>query len=135
MKLAVSVLTMKFDKIERYRAKHPLGFAQKAGDDFGWFEIPTKIGGPKLRVQVAPSDDEWQHVSVSRGDRCPTWEEMCFVKNLIWDKEDTVVQFHPPESEWISNAKYCLHLWKWNGGEFPMPPSILVGFKHWTVSR
>ena len=124
---------MKFESVEKYRAQHPLGFPHKHGDDFGWFVIPAvprlAATGPKLFIMVAPSDSEWQHVSVSRGDRCPTWEEMCRIKDLFWDDEDTVMQFHPPKSEWISNSKYCLHLWRWTKGEFPRPPSIAVGIK------
>lgn len=120
---------MRFDAAEKYRRPHPMGFTHKAGDDYGWFEIPTTATGPKLYVMVAPSDAEWQHISVSRGDRCPTWDEMCRVKDLFWDEEMTVVQFHPPKSEWISNARNCLHLWRWTGGDFPRPPSIAVGIK------
>lgn len=70
----------------------------------------------------------WEHVSISLSKkRCPIWEEMCMVKELFWDKEDAVIQFHPPESEYISMAKYCLHLWRPIGIEFPMPDSIMVG--------
>ena len=25
----------------------------------------------------------WDHVSVSLADRCPTWAEMCFIKDLF----------------------------------------------------
>ncbi len=27
----------------------------------------------------------WEHVSVSAGDRIPTWDEMCNVKNLFFE--------------------------------------------------
>jgi hypothetical protein len=121
---------MKFDKVEKYRARHPMGFQHRKGDRFGWFEIPTSATGPKLRVMVAPSDDQWQHVSVSLASRCPTWDEMCLVKDLFFEDEDVVVQFHPKKTQYVNNAKYCLHLWKLNDGrEFPTPASILVGYK------
>lgn len=120
--------SMNLEKVEKYRRAHPLGFAHKAGDDFGWFEIPTKIGGPILRVMVAPTDEEWQHVSVSLAHRCPTWEEMCRIKALFWTEDETVVQFHPPKSDYINNHKYCLHLWCLKGREIPRPPSVFVGF-------
>lgn len=124
---------MNISNVEKYRAPHSAGFKHNNGDDFGWFEIPTPrihgSVGPKLRVMAAPTDQEWQHVSVSLAHRCPTWEEMCFIKNLFWDETETVVQFHPPKSDYINNAQFCLHLWKWNGGEMPRPPFILVGLK------
>lgn len=71
----------------------------------------------------------WEHVSVSLQQRCPTWEEMCYVKALFWDDEDTVVQFHPPKSQYVNNHNYCLHLWRPLGVTIPVPPSDLVGLK------
>ena len=119
---------MNIERAEKFRRPHPLGFDHKKGDPFGWFEIPIKPNGPKLRVMVAPTDEAWQHVSVSRGDRCPSWEEMCMVKNLFFDEEEVVVQFHPRKSQYVNLAKNCLHLWRLSDGrEFPTPPSIMVG--------
>lgn len=71
----------------------------------------------------------WEHVSVSLHDRCPTWEEMCFIKSLFWDDEDFAVQLHPPKSDWINNHNFCLHLWRKSGtNDFcERPPSIMVG--------
>lgn len=48
-------------------------------------------------------------------------------KDLFWEPHETVMQLHPPESEWISNHPYCLHLWRHVSREIPMPPSIMVG--------
>jgi hypothetical protein len=72
---------------------------------------------------------KWEHVSVSTHDRIPTWEEMCFIKDLFWDAEDTVIQFHPPKSEYVNQHPYTLHLWRPIGAEIPRPDSILVGIK------
>lgn len=119
---------MKFDKAEKYRKDHPMGFKHKEGDPYGWFVI-ERTGAPTLRVMVAPADEEWQHVSVSTSRRTPTWEEMCFVKSLFWDENDCVVQYHPPKSDYVNNHEHCLHLWCWTKGEMPRPPSHLVGIK------
>lgn len=79
-------------------------------------------------VRVICSDEfGWEHVSVSRQDRCPTWDEMCQVKDLFWDEEDCVVQYHPPKSEYVSNHPYCLHLWRPVGVDLPRPPAFMVG--------
>jgi hypothetical protein len=79
-------------------------------------------------LRVVVSDQEgWEHVSVSRQDRCPTWEEMCAVKDLFWDHEDTVMQLHPPKSDWVSNHSFCLHMWRPVGIEIPRPPALMVG--------
>ena len=83
------------------------------------------------QLAVTASDGEgWEHVSVSLENRNPNWREMCLIKNMFWGKEDCVVQYHPPESEYVNNHEYCLHLWRPIGKEIPAPPSILVGIKH-----
>ena len=53
---------------------------------------------------------------------------MCFVKDLFWDETETVIQFHPPRSEYVNNHNFCLHLWRHKEGH-RLPPSILVGLK------
>ena len=85
-----------------------------------------------LKVIARDNDDGvmdhgWQHVSVSYPDRCPTWEEMCHVKALFWDTEDTVMQLHPPQSMWVNNHPYCLHLWRPTSAVMPLPPQWMVG--------
>lgn len=73
--------------------------------------------------------DGWEHVSVSTRRRCPNWREMCFVKNLFFKSTETVVQFHPPEDDYINNHPHCLHLWRDTKHDHRLPPSILVGIK------
>lgn len=85
-----------------------------------------------LPIRVLASDGEgWQHVSVSieRSDKCPTWEIMCKIKQLFWEDEDVVVQYHPKKSEYVNNHPNCLHLWRCLTAKFPTPPTILVGLK------
>lgn len=102
----------------------------------GAFFVPTRPG--RLPLKVIASDgltvpDErpelagWEHVSASLPERCPTWAEMCRIKDLFWDDEDTVVQFHPPRSQYVNNHPYCLHLWRPLHAAVPLPPAILVG--------
>ncbi len=117
-------------RAEKYRTRHPLNLPQQTGDAFGWFEIRRRANDAVLRCQVSPGFTDsfgWEHVSISRGDRCPTWEEMCFIKDLFWDGEDVVMQFHPKKSEYVNLAKTCLHLWRPVGIEFPTPDKHLVG--------
>lgn len=102
----------------------------------GAFFVKTRIGDAPLKViasdgLVVPDESPelagWEHVSVSLPDRCPTWAEMCRIKDLFWDEDDTVVQFHPPRSQYVNNHPYCLHLWRPLNEAVPLPPSILVG--------
>ncbi len=93
----------------------------------GAFEI--KLKHAQVVFVIVSSDFGWEHVSVSRKDRCPTWDEMCQVKAMFWDDEDCVVQYHPPKSEYVNNHPNCLHLWRPTAAVLPMPPSIFVGVK------
>lgn len=90
----------------------------------GAFLVPFR----SYTFKVIASDAEgWEHVSVSLPNRCPNWEEMCYMKDLFWDDTGCVVQFHPPKSEYVNNHNYCLHLWKPVGTTLPTPPRVLVG--------
>ena len=84
-------------------------------------------------LRIIANDDQgegWEHVSVSFADLCPTWEEMCYVKDLFWLPDEAVMQLHPPQSEWVNNHPYCLHLWRPTKDAIPLPPSIYVGVKN-----
>jgi hypothetical protein len=71
----------------------------------------------------------WDHVSISVRNRCPNWEEVCFVKHLFWGEEETVLQLHVPTSEYVNYHPHTLHLWKPLLFKVPLPPSIMVGPK------
>jgi len=119
--------------LDRDLEKYRTNFSQwrsKPGDPYGFFEIPYKTY--KLRAMMDNGETTgWEHVSVSLAgpNRPPNWQEMCAVKDLFWDEEETVAQFHPKKSEYVSYHANCLHLWKKRGEEFPLPPSIFVGPK------
>ena len=115
---------------ERYRysgERIPDIFRSSAEDgNNGYFVIPFESYD---LVVLASDGREWEHVSVSLRNRTPNWREMCYVKSLFWDPEDCVMQLHPPESEYVNNHEYCLHLWRPIGKEIPRPPSNMVGEK------
>lgn len=73
-------------------------------------------------------DGGWEHVSVSTARRCPTWEEMCFFKDIFWPPSEECVQYHPNEAEYVNCHKYCLHIWRPIDGQFPIPPKLMIGF-------
>lgn len=113
------------------RARKVVGdLATCRGDDYGAFELVTN-DHVRLFVIVSAGDESmrWEHVSVSvrGGKRCPTWEEMCWVKSLFWEDEEPVMQLHPRASEYISFHPYCLHLWRPIDAVIPEPPTIAVG--------
>lgn len=86
----------------------------------GAFEIPLGAGR-NLHI-IASIAEGWEHVSVSLADRCPYWSEMVYVKNMFFEPEDLVLQYHPPKSKHINFHPYCLHLWRSTKWVIPMPP-------------
>ena len=76
--------------------------------------------------------DGWEHVSMNNSRRVPTWDEMCIIKDMFWDSQETVVQYHPAMDNYVNNLKNCLHLWKpieKYSGKLPIPPNYMVGIK------
>jgi hypothetical protein len=101
---------------------------------YGRFVIQGPCGEQLVIVASgADADDKvsegWEHVSISTRRRPPNWQEMCFVKDLFWDEQECVIQFHPPRSEYVNNHPHCLHLWRPTDNHVRLPPSILVGYK------
>lgn len=106
--------------------KYPKEYCIAGGtdkDDGGMFIVPFK--DIKLYI-IASHGGKWDHVSVSLNDRCPTWEEMCFVKDLFFEEPDCVIQYHPPNSEYINTCENALHMWRPQDLEIPMPPVEFV---------
>jgi hypothetical protein len=97
--------------------------SDKSYGNNGAFFIP----GPQELLKVIVSDQGgWDHCSVHVEGRCPTWEELCFVKYLFWTPEETVIQYHPAASDYINNHPFVLHLWKPQGVTIPLPPLEFV---------
>lgn len=102
----------------------PAHYASSYGEDCGVFDVGFE--GVSLRVIVSASEG-WEHVSVSRPSRCPTWKEMCFVKDLFWEPHECAIQYHPAKKDYVNCNPFCLHIWKPIGVTFPTPPSFMVG--------
>ena len=71
----------------------------------------------------------WEHLSVSLPHRCPTWEQMCFMKDQFWNDDEVCYQLHPKKEDYVNNHNYCLHIWKNIETEIITPPRIMVGVK------
>lgn len=75
-------------------------------------------------------DIGWEHLSVSTSTKCPTWEQMCFMKDQFWNDNEVCFQLHPKKEDYVNNHNYCLHIWKQIDGDIPTPPRIMVGVKN-----
>ena len=68
-----------------YLADHPLVKAEtpEEGPARGYFKIPNPHAGEFVFLCVATRNEAWEHVAAALSPmrRCPTWEEMCFIKS------------------------------------------------------
>lgn len=107
--------------LEKYRVTDgPRGTPR--GATYGDWENVRLPSNQRCKIVACDGKEiGWDHVSVSLKHRCPTWEEMDWIKRLFWEPQDAVLQFHPAESNHISIHPYCLHMWR-PLKPFPLPP-------------
>lgn len=117
---------------EKYRVTSGRMGSDSTYGNNGAFFVPRNGENSPLKVIASdgmglPEGRRWEHVSVSLPGRPPSWEEMCRVKDLFWDPEDVVVQYHPAEADYVSDHPNCLHLWRALDQHIPVPDPLLVG--------
>ncbi len=97
------------------------------GEDVDGGKAELRVATSTRRLCVVVSwGDGWDHVSVSKPKRVPTWDEMCFVKDIFFNPDECVIQYHPPQSAYVNIHPNCLHLWRQQNGSPPLPPSYMV---------
>ena len=87
----------------------------------GWVTIKGK-----MFVVVYSNGGGWDHVSVSLRDRCPTWDEMCQIKDVFFNEDECCIEYHPAKKDYVNIHPYCLHIWKPQGQTLPTPPRMFV---------
>lgn len=115
---------------EKYRmVTGRMGSTSAMGNN-GCFVVPSPFGYNRTLFIIASDGMDWDHVSVhaSKGkeEYTPIWDEMVFIKNLFWDEEDCVIQYHPAKSSYVNVHKHTLHLWRPTKIGFPVPPLVMV---------
>lgn len=112
--------------IEEILKSNRLCVVQRVPDGFAAYVVHPAVRARQLSV-ICSWGGGWDHVSVAYPNRCPNWEEMCFIKDIFWDEEECVMQLHPPKSVYVNVHPHCLHLWKRQGYDFETPPMEFVG--------
>lgn len=78
-----------------------------------------------LRVIVTTADFEdgrdWMHVSLSREDRLPSYDDLRHVKSTFVGDNRYAYQVFPPALKHINIHSFCLHLWAPLTGTVPLP--------------
>lgn len=80
-----------------------------------------RFGRNRKAFIVFSNGGGWDHVSISMPKCTPTWEEMCIIKDLFFNEDECVMQVHPKKADYVNIHNYCLHLWKPQHKEIPMP--------------
>lgn len=111
-------------EIEKHRITQGVMGSDASYGNNGVFQISRESGTLNI---IASDGMGWEHVSVSLEDRTPTWDEMCFIKDLFWNVDETVIQYHPKKSEYINKHPFCLHLWKRVDSDYELPPKEMIG--------
>ena len=124
--------------IEEIKKTTGMKLKMEGQDGFGGtvYKITYKNGKPKVSNKYEDNLNfifSWgcgfEHLSVSTPVRTPTWEQMCFMKDIFWRDDEVCMQLHPKKEDYVDNMPYCLHIWKPIDKEIPTPPSIMVGFR------
>lgn len=126
---------LKTNSVEKFRSPN---FPKEGDDPGGFFVIPHPRKKGVSFCCIVSNSEGWEHVSINlriftknglnskQVERCLTWPETCYIKQLFWEEEDCVLQYHPPKSKYVNNHPFVLHLWRPINQEIPQPPTWLV---------
>lgn len=69
----------------------------------------------------------WEHVSIAPFNRkyTPSWDDMCYIKDMFFKPEEWAVQYHPAKSEYVNIVENRLHLWRPINEQLPTPPQYM----------
>lgn len=67
--------------------------------------------GILLSVDDTGKFGKLQHVSVSRQDRYPSWDELITIKERFFGDEDCMMVM-PKKKDYVNLHKFCFHIWK-----------------------
>lgn len=88
-----------------------------------WF---MRNDGLKVCAEVEAQDDGsfWLHVSFSRPNRVPNYDDTTDVKALFVGRDRKAISVLPAASEHYNFHKFCLHMWS------PLSRDPLPDFRH-----
>lgn len=115
--------------IEQLRIQPRMAIQQEAPDGLMAIAELASTKGHHQATIIASWGGGWDHVSVSFRNRTPSWEEMAEIKDMFFRKDETAVQYHPEEDEYVNDHPHCLHIWKKQGHTHELPPWWMVGLK------
>lgn len=76
-----------------------------------------EVFGTEDGISVISSEDntpKWgwlKHISISREDRNPSWEEILEIKEQLFGDIDCMMVL-PKKEDYVNIHKYCFHIWR-----------------------
>lgn len=64
---------------------------------------------------IVTKDDGLWHLSMSRKDRLPSYDELKDARYQFMPDVHYAAQIFPPKSEFVNAHQFCLHLWELGG--------------------
>lgn len=123
-----------WNHLEPYRVLEGPGRSSRL-DLFGMFILPLSKGNEQVEILADNGTTTgWEHVSVKARRKngknsqtaTPHWDIMRLTKELFWEPHETVIQYHPAESDYVNKHPSVLHLWRPIHLELPKPPKEIV---------
>lgn len=95
------------------------------GEDGAAFDV--RIDHRQWEV-IASNGGGWDHVSIVplHHKRMPDWSVMSQLKDLCFYEDETAVEYHPKNSDYVNTHKQCLHIWRPQKEKMPVPPKEFV---------
>ncbi len=116
--------------LERHRERDGELASDESDGMNGAFLVPlphVRAGGA---IVLCSDKGGWDHVSVHietpLRQRCPTWEEIDYIRKLFFRGDEWVMQLHAPADKNINVHPYTLHLWRPQNESIPVPPRDFV---------
>ena len=97
--------------LEEIKKDRRLAFINSVKTLFEMQGYITLSNGRKGTFIAGHNENGMEHVSVMLYHKLPTWNEMCEIKDIFWNDEETVVQLHPKKSAYTDICD-ALHLWR-----------------------
>lgn len=100
------------EPLSHWRKSKPLEWPPGSGNKAAGVWEHKLINMRVLRSKSKMRDGtEWIHISVSRVDRLPTWQELSKVKEEFLGSDAEAYHIIPRASDFVNIHNYCMHIW------------------------
>jgi len=94
-------------------ARRPPGWTlvESRGDGNAYAQSPRMLLRVIESFSIEQDDRYWQHISLSRPERIPSWSDIRAVKDAFLGSEREAYVVLPPAARYVNLHPHVLHLW------------------------